>query len=148
MILDCVDWNRLEEGGNEDTMRDVAHMYDMLYSVYCAKLSADGQEYAVEAALRESVLDDNSDKSTSSKSKKDDSDQDVIWWVVFVVVIIGLLFYYVILCFTVFDKSVTDSELYRQREKERIKQRKQREKERAANNLLRENTPTMHSSFN
>ena len=59
MILDCVDWNKLEESGNADSMRDVAHMYDMLYSIYCAKLGVDGQEYAVEAALRNSVSEGN-----------------------------------------------------------------------------------------
>ena len=62
--------------------------------------------------------------------------------------VIGVLFYYVILCFTVFDNSVTDSELYRQRERERRQQRRQRETARAANNVLRENTPTQHTSFN
>ena len=60
MILDCVDWQRLEDSGSSDSMRDVAHMYDMLYSIYCAKLSVDGQEYAVEAALRNSVSEGNS----------------------------------------------------------------------------------------
>ena len=60
MILDCVDWQRLEDSGSADSMRDVAHMYDMLYSIYCAKLSVDGQEYAVEAALRNSVSEGNS----------------------------------------------------------------------------------------
>ena len=39
----------------------------------------------------------------------------MIWWVVFVIVAIAVLFYYVILCFTVFDKSMTDSELYAKR---------------------------------
>ena len=42
MILDCVDWGRLDEEGSKDAMRDVAHMYDMLYSIYCAKLSTSG----------------------------------------------------------------------------------------------------------
>ena len=55
MILDCVDWQRLDLDAESEEMRDIGHMYDMLYSIYCAKLGAEGQEYSVEQALRESV---------------------------------------------------------------------------------------------
>ena len=61
MILDCVDWGKLEivEGDrfgeygkfyenslSQKHVSDVAHLYDILYQIYCAKLTVDGQEYA------------------------------------------------------------------------------------------------------
>ena len=55
MILDCVDWTRFDADEDSEAMQDVGHMYDMLYSIYCAKLGVEGQEYAVEHALRNSV---------------------------------------------------------------------------------------------
>ena len=68
MILDCVDWQNM----SSDALHDIGHMYDMLYSVYCAKLGVDGQEYSVEQALRESVDEGRRAKedSTSFGSKK------------------------------------------------------------------------------
>ena len=42
MILDCVDWQRLDSDVDSQSMQDVGHMYDMLYSIYCAKLGEEG----------------------------------------------------------------------------------------------------------
>lgn len=42
MILDCVDWQLLDVDGHSDALQDVGHMYDMLHSIYCAKLGPEG----------------------------------------------------------------------------------------------------------
>jgi hypothetical protein len=40
MILDCVDWDR-----DDLDFVELGHMYDMLYQIYCAKLTDEGQDY-------------------------------------------------------------------------------------------------------
>ena len=42
MILDCVDWQLLDADDGSDALQDIGHMYDMLHSIYCAKLGPEG----------------------------------------------------------------------------------------------------------
>merc|ERR1712228_228219 len=109
MILDCVDWQRLDSDPDSQAMQDVGHMYDMLYSIYCAKLGIEGQEYAVEHALRASVdaerrLKDSGSTFSSTKKLKND-DNEIIWYICLILVSIGVCIYYIILYFTVFDRN-------------------------------------------
>ena len=112
-------------------MQDVGHMYDMLYSVYCAKLGVEGQEYSVEQALRESVDEGRRVKEESSsfgskkKAKKNNTEETILWWVVFAISVIAVLIYYIILCFTFFDRN-KETEAYMIKEAKRKKDRKAR----------------------
>ena len=51
MILDCVDWHEIDESSNA-TIGAVGKLYDLLYQVYCAKLTLAGSELAQEKQLR------------------------------------------------------------------------------------------------
>lgn len=57
MILDCVDWGQISESkeGKSAAMQNVGNMYDLLYQVYCAKLTQEGSELAQENALRDFI---------------------------------------------------------------------------------------------
>ena len=45
MILDCVDWHEIDESKETDKLvKNVGTMYDLLYQVYCAKLTAEGAD--------------------------------------------------------------------------------------------------------
>ena len=43
LILDCVDWTKFR-----DFKMDPVDLYDMLYSVYCARLTREGQPVGYE----------------------------------------------------------------------------------------------------
>lgn len=47
LILDCIDWNH--DGQNS---AEVANAYDLLYQLYCAKLTAEGLPLSHEQQLR------------------------------------------------------------------------------------------------
>jgi hypothetical protein len=47
LILDCVDWSH-----DDIEAISVGNLYDLLYQVYCAKLTPDGQPESQERQLR------------------------------------------------------------------------------------------------
>jgi len=54
MILDCVDW---QEINTTKAVQDVGNSYDLLYQVYCAKLTSEGADLGQEKQLRSFIKD-------------------------------------------------------------------------------------------
>ena len=43
LILDCVDWQQIEEKDTK-SLQDVGNLYDLLYQIYCTKLTPSGSD--------------------------------------------------------------------------------------------------------
>lgn len=65
MILDCVAWDR--KGLD---FAEIGKMYDMLYSLYCAKLSDEGQEFNRERDIRSWIRETHRSRNDSKPNSK------------------------------------------------------------------------------
>ena len=52
MILDCVDWRQIDTLKDKEAIQNVGNTYDLLYQVYCAKLTEEGSDLSSETQLR------------------------------------------------------------------------------------------------
>ena len=91
----------------------MGNTYDLLYQVYCAKLTEEGSDLSSEISLRRFIKEGkekrlSESKSFGSKSKSSpwySDDASLIKFILagFAVIVVGL--YYLVLWFTVFDTS-------------------------------------------
>lgn len=98
MILDCVDWD------DENTeAAAVGNLYDLLYQMYCAKLTPEGLPYAHETQLR-NYLNKARTGSIESKGGSMSTHEREIMIYIFVAIATLLSFVYLlVLFFTVCD---------------------------------------------
>lgn len=68
MILDCVDWRQLDANAGTSAVQNVGNLYDLLYQVYCAKLTPEGSEISQEKQLRSFITDQRKQRKSDSKA--------------------------------------------------------------------------------
>ena len=93
----------------------MGNTYDLLYQVYCAKLTEEGSDYSSEKALRKFIREGKENRQSetlsfkSSKKGKSDEwfsdDNSLLKWIAGGFVSIVVFIYYLVLYFTVFDTS-------------------------------------------
>lgn len=118
MILDCVDWRKIDSKNDKETVQNVGNTYDLLYQVYCAKLTEQGSDYSSEQALRRFIKESKEKRMSETMSFKSKSkskskpwfadDGQLFWWIAAGFVSIIVILYYVVLYFTVFDTSLEE----------------------------------------
>ena len=144
MILDCVDWRQIDPKNDKETIQNVGNTYDLLYQVYCAKLTEEGSDYSSERDLRNFIKngkEKRQNESLSFKSSKRKSsswystDEQLIKWIFAGFILIVVFIYYLVLYFTVFDTSDKDEEnLHRQARMRQLN--RERNLQRAQSNSL------------
>ena len=109
-------------------------MYDMLYQVYCAKLTAEGSDIQQERALRDFIKESKlkrvkESKSFASKEKESESwykdDARLVKAILGGFALICSLLYYIVLYFTVLEKNDDEQDQYNERQA--INRRKRRD---------------------
>ena len=88
-------------------------MYDLLYQVYCAKLTNEGSDINQETSLRKFIeigkekrlAESKSFGSSKGKTSSWHDEDNIIRYIAGGLLAIITLIYYVVLCFTVFDTS-------------------------------------------
>ena len=93
----------------------MGNTYDLLYQVYCAKLTEEGSDYSSEKALRKFIREGKENRQSETltfKSKKNakkdswfDDDNSLLKTIAAGFVSIIVFIYYLVLYFTVFDTS-------------------------------------------
>lgn len=120
LILDCIDWREFYR-----FKMDPTDMYDMLYSVYCAKLTKEGYPKTYEDQLRQYIDEGKDEARQTEKQRSRKQEENLAWYVFGALAIIMVFIYYLVLMFTICDDSIAQE---RQMKAEAIKLRQQREK--------------------
>ena len=123
MILDCVDWRQIDPKNDKETIQNVGNTYDLLYQVYCAKLTEEGSDYSAERDLRNFIKNGKEKRQSEtltfkSKSKAEkrkssswfSNDEQLIKSIFAGLIMIVVFVYYLVLYFSVFDTSEKDEE--------------------------------------
>lgn len=108
MILDCVDW----DADNLDSS-EIAKMYDMLYQIYCGKLSEEGLEYSREKHLRDWVREGHRIRVEGERRQVSDDDT-IVTYIFLGLTTLCTIVYYICLWFCLNeDQSVDEGAMRR-----------------------------------
>jgi hypothetical protein len=117
MILDCVAW----DSKGLDFL-EVGKMYDMLYSIYCAKLNPEGQDFNRERDLRDWVREThrtrNMKPKPSGEQLKHYDDDDLIWIIFMGLTCLCTIVYYICLYFCLTEETTVDENEMRRKVKD------------------------------
>jgi hypothetical protein len=119
LILDCIDWSHTSK-------MDLIELYDVLYSLYCAKLTEDGHPKNYEDQLR-AFIDEGKAEARKPKQLQARRDEESLAWYVFACLAVVLVaIYYLVLLFT-----ICDDQTMKERELKEMAIKKRQDKEKA-----------------
>lgn len=92
-------------------------MYDLLYQIYCAKLTAEGQDARRETSLREWIREGH--RQRIGRTPEETSDEKIVWWVFMCLAGLMTFVYYICLYFCLNEDSSVDENLLRKKLEDR-----------------------------
>jgi hypothetical protein len=119
MILDCVDWD------SQLDFTEVGKMYDMMYQIYCAKLTEEGQDYKREQNIRDWIREGHRKRLNKGRLEEVVDDDVIVWWIFMGMAVLCSIVYYVCLYFCLNEDQSVD-EKYLRRKVEEARKRKEK----------------------
>lgn len=103
---------------------DPTDLYDMLYSIYCAKLTKDGHPKEYEDQLRQFIDKGKHEDKQTQKQRSRKEEENLAWYVFGALAVVLVIIYYLVVLFTICDDQTIKE---RDMKIQAIKKRQQRE---------------------